>query len=73
MSRTIEHFANIGRIVCALNEHEPGDWGDGSINHSIVNIIDEFRPCGELIAALANMDADTAAGIVGQLEGMGAP
>jgi hypothetical protein len=61
-----EHASNIGLIVLAMAGHEIGDYGDGSINDTIMNIIDEQRPAHELLRALAGMDRERAAGIVRQ-------
>lgn len=60
---TDRHAANIGRIVLHLAHREPGD----SINHPIVSIIDQGNPAADLIAALARISEETAAGIVRQL------
>jgi hypothetical protein len=62
------HEENIGKIVLALAGHEVGDWGDCSINDPIVTIIDKRQPAHELVAALRKMNAETAAGIVYQLD-----
>jgi hypothetical protein len=61
------HAENIYLIVHALSNHQPGDYGDCSINHPVMTIIDERRPAHELLAALRLMDAATAAGIAAQL------
>jgi hypothetical protein len=65
-----EHAANIGWIVRCLALHQPGDWGDCAINDAVVSIIDERRPAHELVAALAAMDFEMAAGIVAQCGGI---
>jgi hypothetical protein len=64
-----DRAANIGKIVLALAQHTPGDWGDCSINNPITSILDRREPAHMLIKALAEMDPDTAQGIVEQLEG----
>jgi hypothetical protein len=65
---TNEHLQNIGRIVLHIaRSHELGDWGDCSINHPIVSVVDQGRPSHELLRAPADMDRKTAAGICGQL------
>jgi hypothetical protein len=61
------HVTNIGIIVNHLGYHEVGDYGDCSINNPIMNIVDQKRPAHELVAALATMSEDEAAGIVDQL------
>jgi hypothetical protein len=61
-----KHASNIGLIVLAMAGHEVGDYGDCSINDTIMNIIDEQRPAHELLRALSEMDRDRAAGIVAQ-------
>ncbi len=65
------HYTNLGRIVLALSLHEVGDWGDCSINDPIVTLIDLQRPAHELLAALASMSKEDAAGIVAQGYGDG--
>jgi hypothetical protein len=64
---TPDHAANIGRIVFALATHDPGDWGDCSINDPIVSIIDEGGSAHGFVQALARMDAETARGICEQI------
>ena len=58
---------NIGLIVLALALHTPADYGDCSINHQIISIIDQERPAHELLEALVEMDLETIKGILEQL------
>jgi len=63
------HAKNIGLIVLALAQHEPGDFGDCSINDPVTSIVDMSRPAHELLQALASMKPETAAGLVDQYYG----
>jgi hypothetical protein len=62
----LNHLVNIGRIVLALSNHEPGDFGDSALNDPILNIIDLHLPAHKLIEALASMSVEKAAGLVRQ-------
>jgi hypothetical protein len=58
---------NIELIVLGLALHTPGDYGDCSINHPIISIIDQKRPAHELLEALVEMDLEIIKGILDQL------
>jgi hypothetical protein len=63
-----QHALHIGKIVLYLAHcHEPGDYVDGAVNDPIVNIVDKFEPAHVLLHGFAEMDAETARGIVSQL------
>jgi hypothetical protein len=51
----IQRATSIGLLILRLAEHGPADWGDCSLNHPVVTVIDKFRPAHELIEALVNM------------------
>ena len=54
------HAANIGIIMLRLAWHEPGDFGDSSLNDPVVNIVDEGQPAENLVRYLARMPKDEA-------------
>lgn len=61
------HAANIGKIVLHLRGHEPGDWGDCSVNHPLVGIVDAGGTAAEFVVAIGKLSEEDAAGIVAQL------
>jgi hypothetical protein len=61
------HATNIGLIALYLADHEPGDYGDCSINDPIVSVLDDGGTAAALVAALSRMSRERAAGIAAQL------
>jgi hypothetical protein len=62
------HAENIGIIALHLAHYDVGHWSGSSVNDPVVSIIDREGTAGEFLAALREMDEDTARGIVGQIQ-----
>lgn len=67
----------LGILVDGLIGHRPGDYGDCSINHPILTLIDDDACAEDLLRALSDMPKDTIEALANQLvvpfESMGVP
>jgi hypothetical protein len=70
MGRTVydDYGENIAAIVLHIaRTHQASDWGDCSINHPIVSVVDRGGSAAEFLRQLLKIDSHTAAGIVKQI------
>src|SRR5437588_10356359 len=54
----LNYDLDLGTLVARLMSHEPGDWGDCSLNDPIVSVIDKRQTAAEFIQALREMPRD---------------
>jgi hypothetical protein len=62
-----------GLLVLALSRHEPGDYGDSSINDPITTAVDFGICAGGFLTHLTTMEPERVAGLVRQWWGYDLP